>query len=162
MALLLISALAGCGADEKPTVDRAEASGISEPETDDNHTTPTPPSADEKANIDVDLTKLSSTMVYAEVCHMMSAPGDYTGKTVKMRGAFSVYHDQETGMDYFACIIEDATACCAQGLEFVPTGEYVYPDDYPAIGADITVTGTFGTYEENGYWYCRLTGAALV
>lgn len=41
--------------------------------------------------IDVDLTKLSSTLVYAEVFNMLYSPEDYVGKTVKMNGAFSLY-----------------------------------------------------------------------
>lgn len=36
--------------------------------------------------IDVDLTKLSSSMVYAEVFNMMVQPQDYVGKQVKMAG----------------------------------------------------------------------------
>ena len=63
---------------------------------------------------DIDLTALSSTMVYSEVYNMMTAPSDYIGKNVKMKGAFSYYQDPNTGNEYYACIIQDATACCAQ------------------------------------------------
>ena len=59
--------------------------------------------------IDVDLTALSSTMVYSEVYNMMTSPEDYIGKTVKMKGMYSVYHDESTDKYYFACIIKDAT-----------------------------------------------------
>ncbi len=113
-------------------------------------------------NLDVDLTKLSSTMVYSEVYNMMYTPDDYIGKTVKMKGKFAYYEDPETKAQYFACIIADATACCSQGLEFVLTGEHTYPNDYPELNSEITVTGTFETYEENGFKYCRLTDAAIV
>ena len=114
------------------------------------------------SDFDVDLTQLSSTMVYSEVYNMMTAPDGYMGKTVKMKGPFSVYHDEETGNYYFACIISDATACCSQGIEFVLTGEHTYPKDYPELGTEITVTGIFDTYEENGYRYCRLNDAEIV
>lgn len=113
-------------------------------------------------DIDVDLTALSSTLVYAEVYNMVSTPDDYLGKKVKMQGAFSVYEDDQTGNRYFACIIADATACCSQGLEFELTGEHAYPNDYPQLGDDITVTGTFETYDEDGYTYCRLRDAVMV
>ena len=59
--------------------------------------------------IDVDLTALSSTMVYSEVYNMMTSPEDYIGKTVKMKGMYSVYHDESTDKYCFACIIKDAT-----------------------------------------------------
>ena len=113
-------------------------------------------------NLDVDLTKLSSTMVYSEVYNMMYTPDDYIGKTVKMKGQFAYYEDPETKAQYFACIIADATACCSQGLEFILTGEHTYPNDYPELNSEITVTGIFETYEENGFKYCRLTDAAIV
>ena len=111
--------------------------------------------------IDVDLTKLSSTMVYSEVYNMMVSPDNYTGKTVKMNGAFAYYEDPETKKQYFACIIADATACCSQGLEFILTGEHTYPNDYPEVGSEITVTGTFELYTENGFQYCRLKDAVM-
>ncbi|MDD6211747.1 MAG: hypothetical protein PUB22_01135 [Clostridiales bacterium] len=75
------------------------------------------------SGIDLDLTSLSSTMVYAEVYNMMSAPEDYIGKTVKMKGQFTYYQAyDEKGNPvpdqlYFACLIADAAACCSQGLE---------------------------------------------
>lgn len=111
--------------------------------------------------IDVDLTKLSSTMVYSEVYNMLYTPDDYIGKTVKMKGAFAYYEDPETKEQYFACIIADAMACCSQGLDFIPTDEYTYPDDYPELNAEITVTGAFEIYEKNGIKYCRLANAAI-
>lgn len=104
----------------------------------------------------VDLTQLSSTMVFAEVYNMMVIPQDYVGKTIKMQGQFAVYEDEATGNRYFAVIIADATACCEQGLEFVWSGEHDYPNDYPEVGATIEVTGEFQTYEENDATYCHL------
>ena len=105
----------------------------------------------------VDLTALSSTMVYSEVYNMLSNPGEYMGKTVKMQGTMSVFEDSNTGNVYYACIIADATACCSQGLEFL-----LAEGDYPEAGAEITVTGTFGTYFEGETQYCRLSDAKLV
>ncbi len=112
-------------------------------------------------DIDVDLTVLSSTLVYAEVYNMMVSPDDYEGKTVKMSGQFSYLCDESTGKEYFACIIQDATACCAQGIEFELAGDYVYPDDYPEIGEEVCVTGVFETYMEGNYIYCTLKNATF-
>ncbi len=111
--------------------------------------------------IDVDLTTLSSTMVYSEVYNMMSEPDDYLGKTIKMDGSFAVFHNEETDKYYYACIIQDATACCSQGLEFELNGDYKYPDDYPAEGENVCVVGTFDVYEEGGNSYCVLRKATM-
>ena len=117
---------------------------------------------DSADGVDVDLTALSSTMVYSEVYNMMVSPEQYIGKTVKMDGLFAYYHDESTGNYYFACIIQDATACCAQGIEFVLTEDYVYPDDYPEVDEEICVVGVFDTYQEGDYTYCTLRKAKLV
>ena len=34
-----------------------------------------------------------------------------------------------------------------------------YPDDYPPLETEMTVTGAFGTYEENGFTYLQLNDA---
>ncbi len=111
--------------------------------------------------VDVDLTVLSSTMVYSEVYNMMVSPDNYKGKTVKMKGQFVPYYDEATGKYYFACFISDATACCAQGIEFILTDDYSYPEDYPQDGDTICVIGTFDTYMEGEYLYCTLRNAVL-
>ena len=111
--------------------------------------------------IDIDLTALPGTMVYSEVYGMMMSPEDYIGKNVKMEGMFSMYHDEAADKYYFACIIADATACCSQGIEFVLTDDYTYPDDYPPEGDNICVAGTFDTYQEGEYTYCTLREARI-
>ena len=111
--------------------------------------------------IDIDITVLSSTMVYSVVYCMVLTPQDYLGMVVKMNGQFSYYYDEYTGNEYYTCIIQDATACCAQGIEFIPTDDYTYPDDFPEAGEDITVIGTFDAYIENGITYCTLREATI-
>lgn len=124
--------------------------------------------AEGTAALDIDLTALSGIMVYSEVNSMISFPDNYIGKTVKMQGQFNIYQvTDENGAFipdkmFFACMIADATACCAQGLEFALAGEPVYPDDYPELGAEITVVGTFEWYEEDGCRYYRLGNASFV
>ena len=111
--------------------------------------------------VDVDLTVLSSTMVYSQVYDMLYfSPESYRGKTVKMRGSFEAYQwvdkDGQPVKDKAstACVVADATACCAEGIEFVCGDGSVYPQDYPEIGTEITVTGTFQIDEEEGFtWY---------
>ena len=62
----------------------------------------------------------------------------------------------------YACIISDATACCAEGVEFVLEGDYTYPEDYPELGMEITVIGEFQPYEENGVTWYHLVNAKMV
>ena len=112
--------------------------------------------------IDIDLTVMSATMVYSEVYNMLLYPEKYVGKTVKMEGAYSYYYDDEMNCYYYGCIIKDATACCAQGLEFVPGDKYVFPDDFPNEGENVVVVGVFDTYEEGDYYYCTLRNAELL
>ncbi len=111
--------------------------------------------------IDVDLTTLSSTMVYSEVFAMMMDPEKYVGKNVRMTGLYSFFHDAMTDKDYSACVVQDATACCAQGIEFVLTDDYHYPEDYPEIDEEITVTGVFELYQEGEYTFFHLNNASL-
>ena len=116
---------------------------------------------------EVDLTVLSSTMGYAEVYNMLyNDPESYLGKTVRARGEFSIYQLVVDGVLQpdpvaYACIIADATACCAEGMEFVLEGDYTYPDDYPELGTEITVIGEFQSYEANGMTWYHLVNARL-
>ena len=123
--------------------------------------------ASDPSDVDVDLTVLSSTMVYAEVLNMMTEPNAYDGKTVKIRGRFGASYgyrpDGTINEDVliFACIIADATACCSQGIEFVLSGAYTFPEDYPELDSEITVTGTFKSGEQNGIPYFRVINAQM-
>ncbi len=173
VCLVLLSMLGGCSNDAKDEssseyifLDPAPSSSSSSGSAtkDDNEKSAgeaTAPSNSAKesqvpseAAVDVDLTILSSTMVYAEVYNIMIEPDAYVGKVIRMRGEYVAYHDEETDVYYHAVIISDATACCAQGLEFIWTGEHNYPEDYPANETEIEITGVFESFEENGYtWY---------
>ncbi len=117
---------------------------------------------DNTQEYDVDLTALSSTMVYSEVYNMMVTPEEYVGKTIKMSGSFATFINEEDGRYIFGCVITDATACCAQGIEFELSDDYKYPDDYPKDGDTICVTGTFDTYQEEQFTYCTLRNARLL
>ena len=116
---------------------------------------------EKEEGVDLDLSKLSGTVVYSQVYNMMVPPQDYVGKTIRISGLYDVYEDAGTGNTYFACVIPDATACCAQGIEFLWAGEHTYPDDYPEPGCEMTMTGRFETYEEDGAEYIRLADAEV-
>lgn len=114
--------------------------------------------------VDYDLTQMSSDMVYATVYQMMVMPEEYEGKTFRIGGIFYATYYEATKKYYFYCVIQDATACCAQGMEFVwEDGTHFYPDEYPEDNTEIVVEGTFETYKEEGdsNLYCRLSDATL-
>lgn len=117
---------------------------------------------EKKSNVDYDLTQMNSDMVYAMVYQMTAVPEQYVGKTFRMDGIFySSYYDT-TNQYYFYCVIQDALACCTQGIEFVwEDGSHIYPDEYPEEAEEIIVEGTFETYTEEGdeNLYCHLVNA---
>lgn len=115
----------------------------------------------EKNTVDVDLSVLTGTLVYSEVYNMLATPEDYIGKRIKITGMYATKYDSEKDKRYFACIVQDATACCLQGMEFLLTDDFSYPEDYPSDGEEITVTGEFETYKEGELVFCRLKNAEL-
>ena len=184
LAVCMAVSLCACGKDSENSTEADTPSSdeeISAPAeiipTPDEQETPNEQQAQEEPEqtqtsadgVDVDLTVLSSTMVYSEVYNMLYFyPEDYYGKTVKMTGQFNVYQwVDESGVVAdmpvaYACIISDATACCAEGVEFVLEGDYTYPEDYPELGTEITVIGEFQPYEENGVTWYHLVNAKMV
>lgn len=113
----------------------------------------------EAKSVDLDLTKLSSTLVYSEVYNMLITPDDYKGKIIKMKGQFNQYTDEETGKIHNAVIIPDATACCQQGLEFELQNK---TNPNFEQGTIITVVGTFDTYSDGKFLYCHLKNAKII
>ena len=109
--------------------------------------------------IDIDLNNLNANVVYSQVFLMMTEPDKFIGKRIRMSGQFNVYAAEEgnpSGVtEYYAIIIADAQACCQQGIEFVWPG-HTYPDGFPEVKSNASVTGIFEVYEENGKKYCRL------
>lgn len=109
------------------------------------------------AAIDLDLTQLSSTLVYSEVYNIMTEPEAYLGKTIRMEGECLSAYYEPTDTTYYSVVIQDATACCAQGIEYVLSDG----QDYPADGNNATVTGRFESYDEEGTVWYHLVDASL-
>ena len=108
--------------------------------------------------VDIDLTRMSSTMVYSTVFNMVTNPATFVGKTMRMRGEYTTYHisiDEPTQIIH-ACLVRDAAGCCSQGLEFVLTD-----GQYPAGADEITVVGTIAVQKISGKYVCYLKDAAL-
>lgn len=114
--------------------------------------------ADKKdSSVDVDLTQMSSIMIYSEVYNMMIKPEDYIGKTIKISGPYYASYGEDTGKYYHYVIISDATACCSSGLEFIwDDNSHKYPEEYPEDDTEIELVGRFNSYEELGQTYYYL------
>lgn len=145
---ILVLAISGCSgktdSEQNPSEDTGE-SQETEQQTDE----------EENETVDIDLTQFSSTVVYSEVYNMMLTPEEYAGQTVRMKGPLTAFMDDDQSQIYTAVFISDATACCQQGFEFVWEG-HEYPNDFPELGTEITVTGVFELYERDGAEYPHL------
>lgn len=112
---------------------------------------------------DIDLTNFSATAAYSEVSNILNSPSDYEGKIVKISGIFSaIYENVENNDLVFLCNILDATACCSQGIEFVPKNNLNFPQDFPMESSRITVVGTPKTYNKNGVTRVHLEDAEII
>lgn len=109
--------------------------------------------SEKQGDVDCDLTQMSSDMVYATVYQMMVDPESYVGKIVRMEGSYYFVNYEDLGKSYSYCIVKDATACCAQGIEFVTEGENQNEGERVENLADddeVIVEGVFETYQEEG------------
>lgn len=92
-------------------------------------------------SVDIDLSTMSATAIYSEVSNMMTDPKKYVGKTIKVKGYYTVSIDPGTGERYTYCLIPDATECCQQGLLFkLKKGE---ASKLPAEDKRFVISGKF-------------------
>lgn len=120
-------------------------------------------SAGSGKKVDIDLARMSGTMVYAQVYQMVTHPEEYMGKHIKMKGIFSTYVDDMSGQRFYGCVIMDALACCSQGLAFELSKPRKYPEGYPAEGETITIEGDFDfVEEEDGAAYPMIRKAEML
>ena len=97
-----------------------------------------------------DLTKMSGTVVFALVNHIVTEPAKFHGERIKMGGVFSSYYDDQIDRRFYGCVIADALACCSQGLAFELAKPRKFPDEYPAEGDAIIVEGDFDYEKDEG------------
>ena len=105
--------------------------------------------------INVDLTKMSRTMVFDQVKEIMNSPEQFLGKTIKMSGEYSPIYYDYTEKFYHYVLIHDAVDCCEQGIEFILLGDATYPLDYPKEKSEVEVMGIYKSYDEleSTYYY---------
>lgn len=137
------------------TLSLVACNGKDEEKTEDNNLSSVSDS------IDYDLSKLSTTMAYSQVVEMTNNSSKYLGKRVKITGTFIV--EETPQRNYYSCLINDQTACCSVGFEFVlKDTNKSYPDDYPQSNGEITVEGIFNRYSEGENTYYELIDAVLL
>lgn len=133
---------------------KSEASNVPEPPSESvPSTTDAEPSSSETSlteqpNVDLDLTKFSANMIYAEIYNMELSPEDYKGKIIKLTGEY-VHFPKDVDQngnptseeEVYACMIRDAMACCATGIEFIPEKDSSFWTNAPEDGSEITITG---------------------
>ena len=120
--------------------------------------TPTPEPTAEPTPItlengEIDLTQMSSTMVYSYVFNLMYDPTPFIGKRFRIQGIYDENYWAENDTTYHCILIPDATACCAQGIEFVLTDENA---SYPQPADDIEINGILTTYIEDDTPYIEI------
>ena len=157
--------LAGCGsagkADNEKTV--AESKIANESNTNENSTEAESESVKKDGEVDYDLTVMGADMVYATVYQMMIDPKSYIGKSFKIRGNYYSSYSKDKDVYYHFCMIKDAAACCAQGLELLWADEKMNRyENCPEEDALVTVEGVFETYEEGPNTYGRIKDAKIV
>lgn len=115
--------------------------------------------------VDYDLSKMNKNMVLATVSNLFAEPDVYEGVIVRAQGKFYGNTDPATGRVYTFVVVQDALACCTQGLEFTwDDGSHAYPDEYPVTDTEVVVTGEFSTYYEpvgSNFRYCILKNATM-
>lgn len=157
--------LAGCGsagkADNEKTV--AESKIANESNINENSTEAESESVKKDGDVDYDLTVMGADMVYATVYQMMIDPKSYIGKSFKIRGNYYSSYSNDKDVYYHFCMIKDAAACCAQGLEILWADEKMNRhENCPEEDTLVTVEGVFETYEEGPNTYGRIKDAKIV
>lgn len=134
-----------------------DGSGAINPDHQGGEYTSEAPLGEADSSVDVDLTILTPNMVYAEVYNMMMYPDNYLGKTVKVSGPYYPLYYDGTGNYYHYVMIEDALACCQNGMEFIwDEGIHAYPEEYPKEDEIIEIVGVMKSYKEEQYIYYYL------
>ncbi len=173
LTVIMIMSVSACGG-EKTAEETSEAPGMIIPETEPSATPETTvsddnssPEVDEKEESEiaepavpdfVDLTEMSSTMVYSYVYDMLIRPTEYLGKTVKVHGTYNQIYFEANDTTYNYVVVNDATGCCPQGIEFiVPEGV-----EFPAQDTPIELVGVFESYDRGDFKYTRLVVEEIV
>lgn len=120
----------------------------------------TPNSA--RDDLDMDLTAMGPDMIYATVVNIILDPETYAGQTIRISGSYIPIYREKEDKHYHYCLIADAMACCARGMQFVwEDGSHQYPEEYPPEGGFIIVEGTLEVFDAGQYKGIRIVDATM-
>lgn len=154
---------------------QSEPSGAFEAPAESSPSTITEPVVDQtstakQTSVDIDLTKFNANILYAEIYNMGLSPEDYKGKVLKLTGEFAHFPKEvdKNGIptsdeEIYVCMINDAMACCAIGIEFIPEKESSFWTNFPEDGSKITITGLCDIFLDESGWFTiiQLNNAAV-
>lgn len=119
--------------------------------------------------VDIDFTRMNSTMRMTQTYRLGTNPKEFDGKTLRVSGVLLTRIDKKDGKRYFGCLVGESggCACCAPGgvLEFEPKSSYKWPTNFPPVESRITISGLLKMVEigdeEQSYSIPRLLDAAI-
>ncbi len=106
--------------------------------------------------VDIDLITMNPMLAYAEVWNILMEPHKYIGKTVKIRGRYYSFYDENISPDrYFFLFVEEYVSCCPEGMELTFDDSELknYPNGFPSEESYIEIVGKFDMYELDGQNY---------
>ena len=140
--LLIFALLLLCGCSKK------------KPSTPVEETTPTQATVI-APKVDYDLSEMNFTMISSFFFQMLVESEKYENKIFKIKGKFQSFENEENpaALPYFSVIMNDATMCCQEGIDFVWEGNHNWPADYPDQDQEITIIGKYIVSETDGFTY---------
>ena len=156
---------AAAPAESARPADAVTASEAAAPEETVTEKTPTAaPYVEERVDSTgsyIDFTAYSRSAVFTELGYLSFDPDYFVGKTLKLSGEFLVSEDDYLGVTFYGCVVKDATACCMQGVDFVPAPGFEKMVASLSNGDPLTVEGVFETYTLGGYRLYRVGNARV-
>ena len=110
---------------------------------------------------DIDLTKLSATMVFSEVYNIMVNPDSCMGKTIRMKGACGDLSRRNQGLGLLFLYRAGRDRLLRAGHRVQACGQLPLPGRLPAGGLGNHRARRFDVYKEGEYKYAVLKDAVL-
>lgn len=161
--ILLVLSLVACGntEDNKPIDDLIDAESSNEtPEVGEYIQIPQNQLNKEKdysaldhIKVDENISILPQSLAFAQVQRMMYYPKEYEGLTVKITGTYYCEIIPELNILIRAVMLMDETSCCQGYFEL----EFPEGTDYPDLGEEIMVVGSYAAHNDGQYDYGVLT-----
>lgn len=103
----------------------------------------------------VDLSRLSDTMAYAEFFYVASQPENYRGKTMRIRGEYQTLYAESIQKTMHWLVLTDQAACCSVALTLeLPEGSQI---QFPENGANMELVGLVDYYTVGTELYPMMT-----